>query len=107
MGECLKFVGYVLIIVVLVKISEDIFWLKGYDYGGIGVVVNYMFIMVYDWYYVGSELGFVVFIIEVKKIIEFVIKSVLWRKFIIGVFLYGYNWLIFYKFVIVVFVIFN
>lgn len=94
-------------IVVLVKISDNILWLRGYDYGGIGVVVNYMFIMVYDWYYVGSELGFVVLIIEIRRIIEFVIVQVLSRKIIIGVLFYGYDWIILYQLGIVVLVILN
>src|SRR5699024_539648 len=39
--------GYVLTIAVPAKTSEDIPWLQGYDYGGIGAVVDIMFIMAY------------------------------------------------------------
>ncbi|USL44109.1 glycosyl hydrolase family 18 protein [Priestia megaterium] len=97
LGERLKPAGYVLTIAVPAKTSEDIPWLKGYDYGGIGAVVNYMFIMAYDWHHAGSEPGPVVPITEVKRTIEFAIKSVPRRKLIIGVPLYGYNWSIPYK----------
>src|SRR5690606_793118 len=40
----LKPAGYVLTIAVPAKTSEEIPWLRGYDYGGIGAVVDYMFI---------------------------------------------------------------
>ncbi|MGG3891216.1 glycosyl hydrolase family 18 protein [Metabacillus fastidiosus] len=86
--------GYVLTIAVPAKTSEDIPWLRGYDYGGIGAVVNYMFIMAYDWHHSGSEPGPVAPITEVINTIQFAIKSVPRRKIILGVPLYGYDWLI-------------
>ncbi|GAB1804902.1 glycosyl hydrolase family 18 protein [Priestia megaterium] len=97
LGERLRPSGYVLTIAVPAKTSEDISWLRGYDYGGIGAVVNYMFIMAYDWHHAGSEPGPVAPITEVRRTIEFAIKSVPRRKLIIGVPLYGYNWSIPYK----------
>ena len=95
--ERLRPAGYVLTIAVPAKTSEDIPWLKGYDYGGIGAVVNYMFIMAYDWHHSGSEPGAVAPITEVKKTIEFARESVPRRKLIMGVPLYGYNWLVPHK----------
>jgi len=95
--ERLRPSGYVLTIAVPAKTSEDISWLRGYDYGGIGAVVNYMFIMAYDWHHAGSEPGPVAPITEVRRTIEFAIKSVPRRKLIIGVPLYGYNWSVPYK----------
>ncbi|EGI2115160.1 sporulation protein, partial [Listeria monocytogenes] len=97
LSERLRPSGYVLTIAVPAKTSEDISWLKGYDYGGIGAVVNYMFIMAYDWHHAGSEPGPVAPITEVRRTIEFAIKSVPRRKLIIGVPLYGYNWSVPYK----------
>ncbi|MBB2482233.1 glycoside hydrolase family 18 protein [Bacillus sp. APMAM] len=79
------------------KTSEDISWLRGYDYGGIGAVVDYMFIMAYDWHHSGSEPGPVAPITEVRKSIEFAIKTVPSRKIILGVPLYGYDWIIPYS----------
>ena len=49
--------GYTLTIAVPAKTSEDIPWLIGYDYGGIGSVVDFMFVMAYDFHHAGSEPG--------------------------------------------------
>ncbi|MEW4282351.1 glycosyl hydrolase family 18 protein [Priestia koreensis] len=88
---------YVMTIAVPAKTSEDIPWLQGYDYGGIGDVVNYMFIMAYDWHYGGSEPGAVAPIEEVRKTIEFAIDRVERKKLIIGMPLYGYDWALPYE----------
>ncbi|KMY53839.1 sporulation protein [Bacillus sp. FJAT-27231] len=93
----LRTAGYVLTIAVPAKTSDDIPWLRGYDYGGIGAVVDYMFIMAYDWHHSGSEPGPVAPITEVRSTIQFAIRSVPRRKVILGVPLYGYNWLIPYR----------
>lgn len=89
--------GYVLTVAVPAKTSEDIPWLKGYDFGGIGSVVNFMFIMAYDWHHAGSEPGPVAPITEVRKTIEFAINQVPRRKIILGVPLYGYDWIVPHK----------
>ncbi len=89
--------GYVLTIAVPAKTSEDIPWLRGYDYGGIGAVVNFMFIMAYDWHHAGSEPGPVAPITEVRRTIEFAIERISRRKIILGVPLYGYDWIIPYR----------
>jgi spore germination protein len=86
--------GFILVIAVPAKVSEDTPWLRGYDYGGIGSVVDYMFIMAYDWHHAGSEPGPVAPITEVRSTVEFALNSVPGRKIIIGVPLYGYNWVI-------------
>ena len=90
----LKPAGYALTIAVPAKTSEDIPWLRGYDYGGIGAVVDYMFIMAYDWHHSGSGPGPVAPITEVRSSIQFAIRSVPRRKIILGVPFYGYDWLI-------------
>ncbi|MBT2573642.1 glycoside hydrolase family 18 protein [Bacillus sp. ISL-51] len=79
------------------KTSEGVPWLRGYDYGGIGAVVDYMFIMAYDWHHAGSEPGAVAPLTEVRETINFAISRVPRRKVILGVPLYGYDWLIPYK----------
>ena len=86
--------GYVVTIAVPAKTSEDIPWLQGYDYGGIGAVVDIMFIMAYDWHYPESEPGPVAPITEVQKTIEFAIDRMPRNKIILGVPLYGYDWIV-------------
>ncbi|QBG55765.1 sporulation protein [Bacillus amyloliquefaciens] len=79
------------------KTSEAVPWLRGYDYGGIGAVVDYMFIMAYDWHHAGSEPGAVAPLTEVRETINFAISRVPRRKVILGVPLYGYDWVIPYR----------
>ncbi|AKO92432.1 sporulation protein [Priestia filamentosa] len=92
LGDQLHSRGYALTIAVPAKTSEDISWLRGYDYGGIGAVVDYMFIMAYDWHHPGSEPGPVAPLVEVENTVQFAINRVPRGKLIIGVPLYGYNW---------------
>lgn len=94
LGEGLRPSGYVLTVAVPAKTSEDIPWLLGYDYGGIGAVVDYMFIMAYDWHHAGSEPGPVAPITEVRRTVEFAAGRLPLRKIILGIPLYGYDWII-------------
>jgi spore germination protein len=89
--------GRTLTIAVPAKTSEEIPWLRGYDYGGIGSVVNFMFIMAYDFHHAGSEPGPVAPLTDVRRTIEFAIRYVPRKKIIIGVPLYGYDWIIPYS----------
>ncbi|WP_284036600.1 glycoside hydrolase family 18 protein [Neobacillus sp. 114] len=93
----LKPLGRTLTVAVPAKTSEEIPWLKGYDFGGIGSVVDFMFIMAYDFHHAGSEPGPVASIPDVRRTIEFAISNVPRRKIIIGVPLYGYDWVIPYR----------
>lgn len=88
---------FVLTVSVPAKTSDDIPWFKGYDYGGIGSVANFMFIMAYNWHWAGSEPGPVAPITEVRRTIEFAIRYVPQLKIILGVPLYGYDWIIPYR----------
>lgn len=51
----------------------------------------------YDWHHAGSEPGPVAPITEIRRTIEFTIAQVPSRKIIIGVPLYGYDWIIPYQ----------
>ncbi|KMT23309.1 glycoside hydrolase family 18 protein [Clostridium cylindrosporum] len=88
---------YYITVAVPAKTSEDIPWLRGYDYGGIGSVVDSMFVMAYDWHHPGSEPGPVAPIDEVRRTIEFAMKRVPRNKIMLGVPRYGYNWLLPYR----------
>jgi len=84
--------GFLLTIAVPPKTSEDIPWLLGYDYGAIGSVVDFMFIMAYDWHHMASEPGPVAPISEVRNTIEFALDRMDRSKVVLGVPLYGYDW---------------
>lgn len=88
----LKPANFLLTIAVPPKTNPNIPWLQGYDYGGIGSIVDLMFIMAYDWHHGVSEPGPVAPINEVRKTIEFAIQHVPRSKLLLGLPYYGYNW---------------
>ena len=92
LGERLHTAGLLLTIAVHPKTSEDIPWLLGYDYAAIGSVVDFIFIMAYDWHHSASEPGPVAPIHEVRNTIEFALERMDSSKIILGVPLYGYDW---------------
>jgi len=92
LGERLHAAGLLLTVAVHPKTSEDIPWLLGYDYGAIGSVVDFMFIMAYDWHHMASNPGPVAPINDVRSTIEFALERVDRRKIILGIPLYGYDW---------------
>jgi spore germination protein YaaH len=95
LGDRLREGNFVLTVSVPPKTNdENPPWFRGYDYGGIGAAVHYMFIMAYNWHYGGSLPGPVAPINELRKTVEFAIKNVPRRKIIAGVPLYGFNWII-------------
>lgn len=84
--------GLLLTIAVHPKTSEATPWLKGYDFEAIGSVVDFIFIMAYDWHHAASEPGPVAPINEVRNAIQFALERMDSTKVILGVPLYGYNW---------------
>ncbi len=92
LSERLKPEGYSVSAAVPAKTSEDIPWLKGYDFGGIGSVVDFIFIMAYDWHVPNSEPGPVAPINEVRSAIEFALQHMNRNKIMLGLPNYGYEW---------------
>ncbi|RDW20363.1 sporulation protein [Oceanobacillus arenosus] len=92
LGSRLHIAGLLVTIAVPAKTSADIPWYAGYDYGAIGSVVDFMFIMAYDWHHMASEPGAVAPLNEVRKTIEFAVQKMDRSKIVLGIPLYGYNW---------------
>lgn len=92
LGDRLHAAGLLLTIAIHPKTSEEIPWLLGYDYAAIGSVVDFMFIMTYDWHHMASEPGPIAPINEVRNAIKFASERVDSSKIILGVPLYGYDW---------------
>ncbi|QGQ46073.1 glycosyl hydrolase family 18 protein [Metabacillus sediminilitoris] len=91
-SERLRPEGYYTSVAVPAKTSDDIPWLKGYDYGGIGAAVDFVFIMAYDWHEASSPPGPVAPIREVRQTIEYALNHMRGNKIILGVPRYGYDW---------------
>lgn len=92
LSERLRPEGYFTSVAVPAKTSDDIPWLKGYDYGGIGAAVDFVFIMAYDWHETSSPPGPVAPIKEVRQTIEYALNHMRGDKIILGVPRYGYDW---------------
>ncbi|SDM72183.1 Spore germination protein YaaH [Fictibacillus solisalsi] len=92
LSERLRPEGYYTSVAVPAKTSDDIPWLKGYDYGGIGAAVDFIFIMAYDWHETSTPPGPVAPITEVRKTIEYALNHMRGNKIILGVPRYGYDW---------------
>lgn len=82
--------GYYVSVAVPVKRSEDEY--RGYDYGGIGAAVDFVFIMAYDFHEAHSGPGPVAPIDEIRKTLEFARHKMSLNKIILGVPRYGYDW---------------
>ncbi|MGG3891237.1 glycosyl hydrolase family 18 protein [Metabacillus fastidiosus] len=92
LSERLRPERYYTSVAVPAKTSDDIPWLKGYDYGGIGAAVDFVFIMAYDWHEASSPPGPVAPIGEVRQTIEYALNHMRGNKIILGVPRYGYDW---------------
>lgn len=89
----IKPAGYSLSVAIPYKTSAtEPEWNKGYDYGGIGAVVDFVFLMAYDWHEAGSEPGPVAPINEVRKTVNYAIETMGANKVILGTPRYGYDW---------------
>ena len=92
LSERLRPEGYFTSVAIPPKTSDNIPWLKGYDYGGIGAAVDFVFIMAYDWHETSTPPGPVAPIGEVRKTIEYALNHMRGNKIILGVPRYGYDW---------------
>ncbi|TWI58133.1 glycosyl hydrolase family 18 protein [Halalkalibacter nanhaiisediminis] len=92
LSDRLRPAGFLLTIAVPPKESDDIPWFEGYDYGAIGSVVDFTFIMAYNWHYAGSGPGPIASIMRVRNTIEYAISKMPSQKIILGVPLFGFDW---------------
>lgn len=93
LGERLHAAGLILTIAVHPKTSDDIPWLQGYDFGAIGSVVDFMFIMAYDWHHLTSGPGPVAPINAVRSAITYALNHMGRKQIILGIPFYGYDWI--------------
>ncbi|MFC4617669.1 glycosyl hydrolase family 18 protein [Camelliibacillus cellulosilyticus] len=79
------------------KSSEEFSWLRGFDYRAIGAACDLVFIMAYDWHHRSSEPGPVAPLNEIQKTIAYATGQMENSKILIGVPLYGYDWVLPYN----------
>ncbi|SES45834.1 glycosyl hydrolase family 18 protein [Psychrobacillus sp. OK032] len=72
-------------------------WYGGFDYKGIGEVVDFVVIMTYEWGYSGGPPMAVSPIGPVRKVLEYAVTEIDPSKIMMGQNLYGYDWTLPYK----------
>lgn len=65
---------------------------EGHDYGFHGKIVDFIFMMTYEWGWVGGAPRAVAPINEVRKVMEFAMTQISKDKLMMGIPLYGYDW---------------
>lgn len=90
----IKPLGYSLSVAVAPKISGEQSGVlyEGHDYQGIGKVVDFMFIMTYEWGWSGGKPMAVAPLNQVRRVINYAVSVVPREKIMMGIPLYGYDW---------------
>jgi spore germination protein len=70
---------------------------EGHDYPAIGQIVDFMFIMTYEWGWSGGEPMAVSPINQVRNVMQYAISVVARNKLMMGIPLYGYDWTLPYE----------
>ncbi|MDQ7097136.1 glycosyl hydrolase family 18 protein [Desulfosporosinus sp. PR] len=86
--------GYFLSAAVAPKISGDqkgVLY-EGHDYPAIGQIVDFMFIMTYEWGWSGGEPMAVSPLNLVRQVMEYAVSVIPKDKIMMGIPLYGYDW---------------
>ncbi|KIL52640.1 glycosyl hydrolase family 18 protein [Jeotgalibacillus soli] len=72
-------------------------WYAAYDYNALGKVVDFIFIMTYEWGYSGGPPMAVSPIGPVREVLEYAITEIPPEKVMMGQNLYGYDWTLPYQ----------
>ncbi|MBC7960880.1 MAG: glycoside hydrolase family 18 protein [Vallitaleaceae bacterium] len=90
----LKPYGYTLSTALAPKISDTQIGrlYEGHDYEFLGKVVDFIFVMTYEWGWVGGAPRAVAPLNEVRRVMEYAMSKVPKEKLMMGIPLYGYDW---------------
>lgn len=67
-------------------------WVGAFDYAALGQIVDFMFIMTYEWGWIGGPPQPVASIVNVRRVLTYATSLIPPQKIIQGIPLYGYNW---------------
>ena len=86
--------GYSLVVALAPKVSADQRGLlyEAHDYGLIGSVADYVFLMTYEWGYAYSAPMAVAPLESVRRVVEYALTEIPREKIIMGIPIYGYDW---------------
>ncbi|MBO8170830.1 MAG: LysM peptidoglycan-binding domain-containing protein [Bacillaceae bacterium] len=93
LSETLKPIGFTLSIAVPPKQGDAYPSYHGaYDYRTLGQIVDYMFLMTYDWHWPGTGPGPIAPFGQVRETVKYAVKVVPRHKLFIGIPIYAYDW---------------
>jgi spore germination protein len=86
--------GYLATIAVAPKYADrpTAAWVGAFDYAALGAAANFVFIMTYEWGWVGGPPMAIAPLNQVRRVIAYATSLIPPEKIIQGVPLYGYNW---------------
>ena len=86
--------GYTLTVALAPKVSADQRGLlyEAHDYGFIGSVADYVFLMTYEWGYTYSPPMAVAPVESVRRVLDYAVTEIPREKIIMGIPIYGYDW---------------
>ena len=94
LAAALKPRGYTVSIAVAPKAADypNASWVGAFDYATLGSLVDFVFIMTYEWGWVGGPPMAVSPINQVRSVLTYAVSQIPANKVIQGVPLYGYDW---------------
>lgn len=86
--------GYLVTLAVAPKYADlpTASWVGTFDYAALGAAANFIFLMTYEWGWVGGPPMAIAPINQVRRVIQYAVSQIPPEKLIQGVPLYAYNW---------------
>jgi spore germination protein len=86
--------GYLLTLAVAPKAADlpTFPWVGAFDYAALGQLADFIFIMTYEWGWIGGPPMAIAPINQVRRVIEYAVSQIPSEKIMEGVPLYGYDW---------------
>lgn len=90
----LKAFGYIVSLAAAPKYADwpDRPWVGAFDYRALGQIVDFVFIMTYEWGWIGGPPNAIAPLPLVRRVLEYALGLIPANKIIMGIPVYGYNW---------------
>jgi spore germination protein len=92
--QALRSRGYLTTIAVAPKYADlpAAAWVGAFDYAALGQIADRIFLMTYEWGWVGGSPMAIAPLNQVRRVLEYAITQIPREKISFGIPLYGYNW---------------
>lgn len=90
----LKAFGYIVSLAAAPKYADwpERPWVGAFDYAALGEIVDFIFIMTYEWGWIGGPPNAIAPLPLVRRVLEYALGLIPADKIIMGMPVYGYNW---------------